>query len=66
VLVPPGDPAALTAAVRLILTDETLAGRLAGAARDRARTLPSVNAAVEAALAIYRELSGLPQPLTGA
>jgi glycosyltransferase involved in cell wall biosynthesis len=64
-LVPPDDPAALTAAVRLILTDQTLAGRLAGAARDRARTLPSVNAAVEAALAIYRELSGLPQPLTG-
>jgi glycosyltransferase involved in cell wall biosynthesis len=65
-LVPPDDPAALAAAVRQVLTGETLAGRLAEAARDRARTLPSANAAVEAALAIYRELSGLPQPLTGA
>jgi glycosyltransferase involved in cell wall biosynthesis len=59
-LVPPDDPAALTAAVRQVLGDPALAGRLAEAARDRARTLPTVNAAVEAALAIYRELSGQP------
>ena len=59
-LVPPDDPAALTAAVRQVLTDPALAGRLAEAARARARTLPTVNAAVEAALAIYRELSGQP------
>ncbi len=65
-LVPPDDPAALTAAVRQVLTDQALAGRLAEAARDRARALPSVNAAVEAALAIYGELSGLPQPVTEA
>ena len=62
-LVPPDDPAALTAAVRQVLTDQALAGRLAEAARDRARTLPSVDAAVEAALAIYRELSGQPAAL---
>lgn len=70
-LVPPDDPGALSAAVRQMLTDEALAGRLAGAARDRARTLPSANAAVEAALAVYRQLSAgrLPgparDPLTG-
>jgi glycosyltransferase involved in cell wall biosynthesis len=62
-LVPPDDPAALTAAVRQVLGDPALAGRLAEAARDRARTLPTVNAAVEAALAIYRELSGQPAAL---
>jgi glycosyltransferase involved in cell wall biosynthesis len=65
-LVPPDDPAALTAAVRQVLTDQAVAGRLAQAARDRARALPTVSAAVEAALAIYRELSGLPQPVTEA
>jgi glycosyltransferase involved in cell wall biosynthesis len=59
-LVPPDDPAALTAAVRQVLGDPALAGRLAEAAQDRARALPTVNAAVEAALAIYRELSGQP------
>jgi glycosyltransferase involved in cell wall biosynthesis len=64
-LVPPDDPAALAAAVRQVLADEPLAGRLASAARDRAQTLPSVNAATEAALAIYRELAGASQPLTG-
>ena len=63
-LVPPDDPGALSAAVRQVLTDPSLAGRLAGAARDRARTLPSANAAVEAALAVYRQLSAgrLPGP----
>jgi glycosyltransferase involved in cell wall biosynthesis len=64
-LVPPDDPAALTAAVRRVLTDQPLAGRLAAGARDRAGALPSPNTAVEAALAIYAELSGTPQPLTG-
>jgi glycosyltransferase involved in cell wall biosynthesis len=64
-LVPPDDPAALTAAIRQVLTDEPLAGRLAAAARERARTLPSANTAVEAALAIYAELSGTPRPLAG-
>jgi glycosyltransferase involved in cell wall biosynthesis len=64
-LVPSDDPAALAAAVRQVLTDEAVAGRLADAARERARTLPSGNTAVEAALAIYRELSGTPQRLSG-
>ena len=64
-LVPPDDPAALTAAVRRVLTDDELAARLAGAAQDRARTLPSVNAATEAALAVYREVSGDPPSLSG-
>jgi glycosyltransferase involved in cell wall biosynthesis len=64
-LVPPDDPAALAAAVRRVLTDPALAARLATAARDRAGTLPSVSTATEAALAVYRELSGTPQPLTG-
>ena len=64
-LVPPDDPAALAAAVRRVLTDGALATRLAEAAQDRARTLPSVNQATEAALAVYREVSGTPQELDG-
>jgi glycosyltransferase involved in cell wall biosynthesis len=64
-LVPPDDPAALTAAVRQVLTDPAQATRLAEAARDRARTLPSASAAVEAALAVYRELADEPQPVAG-
>jgi glycosyltransferase involved in cell wall biosynthesis len=63
-LVPPDDPAALTAAVRQVLTDPARADRLARAARDRAGALPSANAAVEAALAVYREVSSEPPPLT--
>jgi glycosyltransferase involved in cell wall biosynthesis len=62
-LVPPDDPAALTAAVRQVLGDPALAGRLAEGAQDQARILPTVNAAVAAALAIYRELSGQPAAL---
>jgi glycosyltransferase involved in cell wall biosynthesis len=64
-LVPPDDPAALTQAVRRVLTDPALATRLAAAAQGRARTLPSVNAATEAALAVYREVSGAPPELSG-
>jgi glycosyltransferase involved in cell wall biosynthesis len=64
-LVPPDDPAALAEAVRRVLTDDALATRLANAAQDRARTLPSVNEATEAALAVYREVSGTPLPLAG-
>jgi glycosyltransferase involved in cell wall biosynthesis len=63
-LVPPDDPAALTAAVRQVLADPPLAARLAEAAQARAATLPSPNTAVEAALAVYRELTGPPE-LTG-
>jgi glycosyltransferase involved in cell wall biosynthesis len=57
VLVPPGDPDALAAAVREVLTDPALGHRLAEAARARARTLPSENDAVEAALVTYRRLA---------
>jgi glycosyltransferase involved in cell wall biosynthesis len=63
-LVPPDDPAALTAAVRQVLADAPLAARLAGAAQARAATLPSPNTAIEAALAVYRDLTGPPE-LTG-
>ncbi len=66
VLVPPGDPAALAAAVRRVLTDPALAAGLAEAARTRASSLPSVNTAVEAALAVYQELSGQPAALDSA
>ncbi|HEY6498858.1 MAG TPA: glycosyltransferase family 4 protein [Streptosporangiaceae bacterium] len=64
-LVPPDDPAGLAEAVRRVLTDQALATRLADAARDRARTLPSVNEATEAALAVYREVSGTQRELDG-
>ena len=56
-LIPPDDPAALAAAVRRLLTSASLARRMAGAALARARTLPSENDAVEAALAVYRRLA---------
>ena len=62
-LIPPGDPAALAAAVRRVLTSPSLARRLADAALTRARTLPSENDAIEAAIAVYRRLTtaALPQ-----
>ena len=56
-LIPPGDPAALAAAVRRVLTSPSLARRLADAALTRVRTLPSENDAVEAAIAVYRRLT---------
>lgn len=59
VLVPPDDPDALAAAVRHVLTDGALARRLAAAALERARSLPSENDSVEAALAVYRRLSAV-------
>jgi glycosyltransferase involved in cell wall biosynthesis len=59
VLVPPDDPDALAAAVRQVLTDPALAQRLGAAARERARTLPTENDAVEAALAVYRRLTAV-------
>jgi glycosyltransferase involved in cell wall biosynthesis len=64
-LVPADDPAALTAAVRQVLADPSLAARLAEAAQARAATLPSPNTAVEAALAVYRELTGPPELTRG-
>ena len=56
-LVPPGDVDALAAAIRRVLTDGALAQRLAAAARERARALPSEDDAIGAALATYRRLT---------
>jgi glycosyltransferase involved in cell wall biosynthesis len=56
-LVPPGDVDALAAAIRRVLTDGALAQRLATAARERARALPSEDDAIGAALATYRRLT---------
>jgi glycosyltransferase involved in cell wall biosynthesis len=56
-LVLPGDVDALAAAIRRVLTDSALAQRLAAAARERARALPSADDAIEAALAVYRRLT---------
>jgi glycosyltransferase involved in cell wall biosynthesis len=53
VLVPPGDAQALAAAVRTVLADVSLAGRLRAAAAGRGATLPTAAAAVAAALAAY-------------
>lgn len=52
-LVRPGDARALGDAVRAVLTDPGLAGRLAAAARARAAALPTADDAVAAALAAY-------------
>ena len=58
VLVPPGDAARLADAVRAVLRDRALAGRLRAAARERAAALPSEDDAVAAALASYAEVAG--------
>jgi glycosyltransferase involved in cell wall biosynthesis len=54
-LVPHGDPAAMTAAIRRILEDPALASRLSRAAHDLARSL-SMDREKEAWLALYRRL----------
>ncbi len=53
VLVSPGDPSALAAAVSAILTDPALAARLRAAAARRAGDLPTPDDAVTAAVAAY-------------
>ena len=60
VLVPPGDAAALAAAVLAVLDDPGLAARLSEAARARAAALPGEDAAVDAALALYQRVARLP------
>ena len=60
VLVPPGDVAALAAAVLAVLDDPGLAARLSEAAQARAAALPGEAAAVDAALALYQRVAGLP------
>jgi glycosyltransferase involved in cell wall biosynthesis len=57
-LVAPGDAGQLAAAVRAILRDQSLAGRLRGAALRRARELPGEADAVASVLALYRGLAG--------
>jgi len=57
-LVPPGDTRALSDAVRTVLTDPVLAGRLAAAAQARAAALPTEADAVAAALAAYAGVLG--------
>ena len=54
ILVPPGDPGQLAAAVLAVLDDPGRAARLAAAARQRAAALPGPDAAVAAVLAAYR------------
>ncbi len=57
-LVPPGDPDRLAAAVRSVLTGTALAARLRRAAAARGRALPDEDDAVSAALAEYAQLTG--------
>lgn len=56
-LVPPGDPAALAAAVTAVLDQPALAARLGRAARAQATSFPSAEGALAATLAQYARLS---------
>ncbi len=56
-LVPPGEPARLAAAVLRVLDDQALAGRLSAAAVARAAALPSVAEAIQAVLGVYGRLT---------
>jgi glycosyltransferase involved in cell wall biosynthesis len=58
VLIPPGDPERLAAAVRAVLTDPALAARLRAAAARQAQGLPSEADALAAALAEYDYVTG--------
>jgi glycosyltransferase involved in cell wall biosynthesis len=55
-LVPPGDPGALAAAVTGLLDDPAAAARLAAAARARAALLPTEAAAVDQVLSLYQRV----------
>jgi glycosyltransferase involved in cell wall biosynthesis len=56
-LVPPGDPGALTAAIVSLLDDPGRAEKLSAAAIERAASLPTVPDAVGAAVALYERLT---------
>jgi glycosyltransferase involved in cell wall biosynthesis len=56
-LVPPGDPGALAAAVLSLLDDPGRAATLSAAARERAAGLPTVAAAAGAAIGLYQRLT---------
>lgn len=58
ILVPPGDPAALRAAVERLLGDAELRARLGSAARARAGGLFSRRVAAERTVALYGEAAG--------
>ena len=57
-LVPPGDPERLAAALVRVLAEPGLAARLSAAAAERARSLPDEEAAVDAVLADYGRAMG--------
>ncbi len=59
-LVPPGDPGQLAAAVLAVLDDERLAARLGTAALARSGALPSESDAVAAAVSEYHRLAARP------
>jgi glycosyltransferase involved in cell wall biosynthesis len=55
-LVPPGAPGQLAAALRSVLDDPALSGRLAASAAARAAALPSPSDAIDAVAALYARL----------
>jgi glycosyltransferase involved in cell wall biosynthesis len=57
-LVSPEDPPSLARALRRVLDDEALAGRLGGRGRDRVRKSFTPAARAAAVLSLYRELLG--------
>jgi glycosyltransferase involved in cell wall biosynthesis len=57
VLVPPGDPARLAAAVAGVLDHPEARAKLAAAALDRGARLPTATAAVDQALSLYLQLA---------
>jgi glycosyltransferase involved in cell wall biosynthesis len=64
-LVPAGDPAALAAAVRRVLTEPGLAATLAGAGRVQSSAWPDETAVQEMLIKLYREWrAGAPPPIT--
>jgi glycosyltransferase involved in cell wall biosynthesis len=60
VLIAPGDPVALAAAVTRILDDPEAAARLAAAARGQAALLPTETAAVDQVLGVYEAMTARP------